>query len=89
MRQLIAIFGCLLFAGCATNVEIHGHRGTRGLMPENTLPAFAHALSLGVDVLELDTGITKDGVVVIGHAPCLNADFVRSPDGKWLEPAKK
>ncbi|MHB1207401.1 MAG: glycerophosphodiester phosphodiesterase family protein, partial [Rhodospirillaceae bacterium] len=37
------------------------------MLPENTLPAFANALSLGVDTLELDTGVTKDGVVVVSH----------------------
>ncbi|MFM7462335.1 MAG: glycerophosphodiester phosphodiesterase family protein, partial [Burkholderiales bacterium] len=71
--------GVLFFAGmsgCASVTEVQGHRGARGLLPENTLPAFAKALELGVDVLELDTGITKDGVVVISHDPCLNPDFV-------------
>jgi len=67
------------------SLDLQGHRGARGLLPENTLPAFAHALSLGVDTLELDCAITKDGVVVVSHDPMLNPDITRGPDGKWLE----
>jgi len=48
-------------------------------------PAFATALSLGVTTLELDTGVTKDGLVVISHNPALNPDITRDKDGKWLE----
>jgi len=44
--------------------DLQGHRGARGLAPENTLPAFAAALTLGVSTLELDVGVTRDGVVV-------------------------
>lgn len=64
--------------------DLQGHRGTRGLAPENTLPAFATALSLGVDTLELDTGVTKDGVVVVSHELRLHPDTARGPDGAWL-----
>ncbi len=46
---------------------MHGHRGARGLSPENTLPGFAHALTLGVDTIELDVGWTADGVLVLNH----------------------
>ena len=66
--------------------DLHGHRGARGLAPENTLPAFAAALSLGVSALELDTAITKDGVVVVSHDARLNPDITRGPDGRWLNP---
>ncbi|MEU5875970.1 glycerophosphodiester phosphodiesterase family protein [Spirillospora sp. NPDC047279] len=48
-------------------VEVHGHRGARGLRPENTLPGFVHALELGVDAVELDVGLSADGVVVLNH----------------------
>lgn len=54
-------------------------------MPENTLPAFAHALALGVTTLELDCAITRDGVVVVSHDATLNPDITRGPDGTWLE----
>lgn len=65
--------------------DLQGHRGARGLAPENTLQAFATALTLGVTTLELDVGITRDGVVVIHHDRDLNPDITRGPDGKWLE----
>ncbi len=66
-------------------LDLQGHRGARGLMPENTLPAFAHALTLGVTTLELDCAVTKDGVVVVSHDSTLNPDITRGPDGKWLQ----
>ena len=65
--------------------DLQGHRGARGLAPENTLPAYKRALELGVDMLECDMAITKDGVVVIHHDLWLNPDRTRGPDGKWLE----
>lgn len=64
--------------------DLEAHRGGRGLMPENTLPAFANALSLGVDTLELDTGITRDGFVLVSHNPQLVPELARGPDGLWL-----
>lgn len=68
----------------AHSLDLQGHRGARGLMPENTLPAFARALSIGVSTLELDCAITKDDVVVISHDAVLNPDITRGPDGQWL-----
>ena len=65
-------------------LDIQGHRGARGLAPENTLPAFARALAIGVTTLELDCAVTKDGVVVVSHDPAFNPDITRGPDGKWL-----
>ncbi len=67
-----------------TPVEVQGHRGARGHLPENTLPAFELALSFGVDTLELDVGVTRDGVVVMHHDRRLNPDVARGPDGKWV-----
>ena len=55
-------------------------------MPENTLPAFARALTLGVTALELDCAVTKDGVVVVSHDARLNPEITRGPDGRWLNP---
>ena len=57
-------------------------------MPENTLPAFEHALALGVDTLELDIGVTADGVVVIAHDPYLNPLIVRDAAGQFLPAGK-
>jgi glycerophosphoryl diester phosphodiesterase len=86
MNPLLRILGlaCLLMAHPALALDLQGHRGARGLAPENTLPAFATALSLGVTTLELDTGITKDGVVLISHNTTLNPDITRDSAGKWL-----
>ena len=64
--------------------EVHGHRGCRGLLPENTLPAFLHALALGVDVLELDVVISADQQVVVSHEPWLAARLGRGPAGERL-----
>ncbi|MDO7884856.1 glycerophosphodiester phosphodiesterase family protein [Hymenobacter cheonanensis] len=64
--------------------EVHGHRGCRGLFPENTLPAFLHALALGVDVLELDVIISADQQVVVSHEPWLSARLGRGPTGELI-----
>jgi glycerophosphoryl diester phosphodiesterase len=52
--------------------EVQGHRGAKGLRPENTLPGFAHAFETGVDAVELDVGLTADGVLVLHHDQALN-----------------
>ncbi len=65
--------------------EALGHRGARGLMPENTLPAFRRALAVGVTTLELDVVLTADGVPVVLHDLRLPADRTRTPAGAWLE----
>jgi glycerophosphoryl diester phosphodiesterase len=69
----------------ARTIDLQAHRGGRGLWPENTLTSFAGALSLGVDTLELDCAVTKDGVVVISHDPLLNPEITRDAAGKFLE----
>jgi glycerophosphoryl diester phosphodiesterase len=65
-------------------LDIEAHRGGRALRPENTLQSFANALSMGVDTLELDMGVTKDGVVVVSHERGLNPDLARAPDGRYV-----
>lgn len=74
-----------LAAASAQAFDLQGHRGARGLLPENTLPAFERALALGVTTLELDVGMTKDGVLVISHDPYLNPDIARDASGRFLE----
>jgi glycerophosphoryl diester phosphodiesterase len=64
--------------------DLQGHRGARGHAPENTLPSFERALAIGVDTLELDVGVTRDGVVVIHHDRRLNPDLARDAHGKWI-----
>jgi glycerophosphoryl diester phosphodiesterase len=65
-------------------LEVQGHRGARGLWPENTLAGFARALGLGVSALELDCGVTRDGVLVVSHDPELNPDLTRDASGRFL-----
>jgi glycerophosphoryl diester phosphodiesterase len=84
--RLLAAAALALTPLLACAFDLEGHRGARGLAPENTLPAFATALSVGVSTLELDTSITKDGVVVVSHDARLNPDITRGPDGRWLNP---
>jgi glycerophosphoryl diester phosphodiesterase len=62
-------------------VEVHGHRGARAVLPENTIPAFAYAIDQGVDAIEMDVAVTKDDVLVISHDLVLNPEICRSPGG--------
>jgi glycerophosphoryl diester phosphodiesterase len=73
------------FASLAqTRIDLQGHRGARGLLPENTLPSFERALALGVTTLELDVVSTRDGILVISHDPALNPDLTRDAQGQFL-----
>jgi len=65
-------------------IDLQGHRGARGLLPENTLEGFAAALAIGVDTVELDVGMTADDVVVVTHDAMLNPDITRTADDAWL-----
>ena len=65
--------------------DIQGHRGARGLAPENTLAGFARALGIGVSTIELDVAMTADDVVVVSHDPRLNPDLTRDGAGAWIE----
>lgn len=63
-------------------IEVHAHRGARGYMPENTLPAFIKAVDFGADCLEMDVVISKDNQVVVSHEPWMNAAFCLQPNGR-------
>lgn len=80
----LAIAATFLLAQPAQAFDLQGHRGARGLAPENTLPAFATALSLGVTTLELDINLTADNAVLVGHDPVLLPTVTRKPDGSFL-----
>jgi glycerophosphoryl diester phosphodiesterase len=84
VTRLPTALAAALVMSSAAAFDLQGHRGARGLAPENTLPAFARALSIGVGTLELDVGITEDGVVVVHHDRRLNPDIARGADGRWL-----
>ncbi len=66
------------------HIEVIGHRGARGLFPENTLEGFRQSLELGLRSFELDVGMTADGVVVVSHDPALNPAITRDAAGQWL-----
>lgn len=67
-----------------TNIDVQGHRGCRGLYPENSLPAFQHAIDLGVNTLELDLVISKDKKVVVSHEPFMNHEIALDISGKEI-----
>jgi glycerophosphoryl diester phosphodiesterase len=89
---------CVAFAiGCSANatkspptsthahaIDYEGHRGARGLRPENTLGAFAYAIDLGVDTIEMDVMLTADDVLVVHHDERLNPDITRDAANEWL-----
>jgi glycerophosphoryl diester phosphodiesterase len=67
------------------NFEIHGHRGCRGLMPENTVAAMLHALDLGVTTLEMDVVVTKDKKIIVSHEPWFSHEITTRPDGSFVD----
>jgi glycerophosphoryl diester phosphodiesterase len=65
--------------------DLQGHRGARGLAPENTLAAFDRALAVGVSTLELDVTLSAEGVPVVTHDTTPNPDITRDAQGQWLK----
>jgi len=82
---LYFLAGVTGYASAQTRIDLQGHRGARGLLPENTLAAFERALELQVTILELDVVSTQDGVLVISHDPALNPDLTRNAQGAFLK----
>ncbi|WP_129717544.1 glycerophosphodiester phosphodiesterase family protein [Pedobacter sp. SYP-B3415] len=86
----VLVLSALVLAGCAglknrskkaVEFDTQAHRGGRGLMPENTIPAMLHAVDLGVRTLEMDLGMSKDKQVIVTHDPYVNTLFVTPPKG--------
>jgi len=79
--KLITIFGIFAIAmtACKTtpqqDMNLQGHRGCRGLMPENTIPAFIRALEIGVQTLELDLAVSAENELIVSHEPWMSADI--------------
>lgn len=65
-------------------IDIQGHRGCRGLLPENTIPAFLKAINLGVHTLELDVAISKDNIVVVSHEPFMSRTICLDVQGNEI-----
>jgi glycerophosphoryl diester phosphodiesterase len=66
--------------------DIQGHRGARGIMPENTIPAFLRAMDLGVTTIELDVVITKDKQVILSHEPWMSSEICLDAEGNTFTP---
>lgn len=65
-------------------IDVQGHRGCRGLLPENTIPAFKKAIDLGVTTLELDLAVSKDHQLVVSHEPFMNHEISIGPNGEEI-----
>src|SRR5438552_17586571 len=87
------ILAFLLITACSStkNLQVsfpvfdkQGHRGCRGLMPENTIPAMIKALDLGVTTLEMDVVITKDKKVILSHDQWFAQEITTKPDGTYM-----
>lgn len=98
MKCFLFFTAALFFIACSSNNKMtasntpppssfdkQGHRGCRGLMPENTIPAMIQALDLGVTTLEMDVVFTKDSVAVLSHEPFYNHEITTKPDGSFIE----
>ena len=78
-------FLCLTMAQAQErSIDWQGHRGCRGLYPENTIQAMLKAIDLGVSTLELDVVITKDKQVILSHEPFMSAEISTNPEGKTI-----
>ncbi len=92
----ILVLVTLILVACSSNtsekemseslkkLDIQGHRGARGLMPENSIPGFIEAVRLGVTTLEMDVCVTKDRMVVVSHEPYFSSLFCLNPEGEEI-----
>jgi len=96
----LALFPTALVLACASPqntkmkqanapFDIQGHRGCRGLLPENSIPAFLKAVDLGVTTLELDVVISKDRQIVVSHEPWLAARICTGSTGQAIAPGEE
>ncbi len=84
---LLMNFSLVSLAQSSSNMEQldkQGHRGCRGLYPENTIPGFLKAIDLGVKTLEMDLVITKDKKVILSHEPFFNHEITTLPNGEYV-----
>lgn len=87
MRSIAFILMIVTLLSCQNSNEakkafdLQGHRGCRGLYPENSIPGFIHAVDLGVTTLELDLGVTGDGELLVTHEPYMSATICMDSSG--------
>ena len=97
MKNFFPFFIILFFMACSNTKIVQkplleslkvfdkqGHRGCRGLMPENTIPAMLRALDLGVTTLEMDVVITKDKKVILSHEQWFGKEITTKPNGEYF-----
>jgi glycerophosphoryl diester phosphodiesterase len=94
-KEVLELVMTVLFViGCHTARQLNmnlpafdkeGHRGARGLMPENTIPAMERGLDLGVTTLEMDAVITRDRKIILSHEPFFNHEITTKPDGTYID----
>ncbi|WP_284620371.1 glycerophosphodiester phosphodiesterase [Aquabacterium humicola] len=84
LRRIVVLLALCTSTLAVQAFDLQGHRGARGLAPENTLAAFRTAIAVGVDTLELDVHLSADGVPMVVHDPALNRDLTRDAQGEWL-----
>jgi len=92
MKKLILAGAIIMLASTtlqASRIKIYGHRGAAGLSPENTLVAYRTGLAIGIDYVDMDVGLTKDGVVVVTHDFYLNPGLTRTKNGTFVPTNKK
>ncbi len=65
-------------------LDIQGHRGCRGYFPENSIPGFLHAIDIGVDTLEMDAVVSKDGLTILSHEPFMSHEIAITPAGRQI-----
>ena len=81
LTSLISMFFLQNLHAQSAKIDLQGHRGSRGLMPENTIEAMLEAIRWGVTTLEMDVVITKDKQVVLSHEPFMNLEIATLPVG--------
>jgi len=88
--SILLSFCCIVLSASAQpGIDVQGHRGGRGMMPENSIPAMLYAVGLGVKTLELDCVIAKDNQVVVSHDTYMSADFMLKPDGSTISKSEE
>jgi glycerophosphoryl diester phosphodiesterase len=86
--SLIAIVSCQS-KRTFQDIDLQGHRGARGLWPENTIPGFLNAIDLGVNTLEMDLAVTAEGQLVVSHEPYLSSEICLDQNGKDILEAQQ
>ncbi len=77
MKNTLSLLAVIIsgFLQAQTTFDIQGHRGARGLYPENSILGFIAAVKLGINTLEMDVVVSKDGELVVSHEPWMNEEI--------------